>query len=1112
MANMEESKLILNVDEEGPFAVFSKDKPPESLLLPQSTSFDSSAVGSASSAGAVPPTNMADSSSASAGPPTNMADSSSVSAVPPTNMADSSSVSAVPPTNMADSSSASAVPPTNMADSSSASAVPPTNMADSSSADPMPQEGSSPSTVKPDPKVVLHPQKQPRIPPPDTGRETHPFANTIEDQWKENFSVWTEYQRKMAEESSRSSSISVVEDSQSHQGEGRANADLKCLGGGGGVRGGTRLRRRQQGSLLDGRPHSRDTYLEVHTYGDKIKVVILPNGSPVKRRRVFHRQLGDSSPSVPNPIRWLGMISLVAYGFYVIPVPANVTAVIGVAFGLVLVFVLLCFLPTPWPTHRGKSQYSMHRRRYSLDENTDAETLQGWMNITHDYNPEMFQSTETHPVYVKLESSELNVSYSKTFVGVPNEREILHSHTYQMANSKVTLEPAGLARKRFWNKKYPIRITISEGKAEEESVTAGQEVEEGAKRNPLPVDLYLFANTGREKEEWFQHFQSASTMKDGEDSKISDTSQGDAAKESPEELQKLPVPLKAATRKQLDYRAYMTQLVGEGSNPAPDPGLGGKGNPTADQKGWMKVTHDYNSETFQLCDAQHVHARLDSSELCLSYPQTSDGLPHDSKLLHSHAYQLANCEVTLEPTDLAQKKVWNKKYPIRITLAEGKTEEESVTAGQEVEEGAKRNPLPVNLYLFANTGREKEEWFQHFQSASAMKAKRCEGVEEKHSTSQGDAAKESTEELQKLPESAVRKPPDYSAPTTQLAGSESDEKRNPTADQAVYEAQSSADSGPWTYPAPEVQPAWLNSLIGRIFWNFLQDFYWTDLVAQKFQKKLSQIKLPYFMNELALVDLDMGACLPQILSISKPTLDRRGLWLEVELRYTGCFQMTLQTKMNLCKLGKEEPEESQNILRAQQEGGSSSKPRMSTLADSDEESSSLTSSDEEDASDRSPVGAEDVNPGWNASRKILKFMDKIAKSRYFQKATENEYIRKKIAQVSNVPLMLSVEVLELSGTLAINIPPPPTDRIWYSFQEPPKLDLHVRPMFGKREVTFTQVTEWIERKLKCEFQNMFVMPNMNDVYVPLMAAGPDNPPAAKRSSSTSRQSSMEPQD
>lgn len=204
-------------------------------------------------------------------------------------------------------------------------------------------------------------------------------------------------------------------------------------------------------------------------------------------------------------------------------------------------------------------------------------------------------------------------------------------------------------------------------------------------------------------------------------------------------------------------------------------------------------------------------------------------------------------------------------------------------------------------------------------------------------------------------------------------------------------------------------------------------------------------------------------------------------------------------------------------------------------------------------------------------------MDKIAKSKYFQKATENEYIRKKIAEVSNMPLMLTVEVLELSGTLAINIPPPPTDRIWYdsvifalfmllefylrlvslfisltcrlfrySFRLPPRLDLHVRPVLGDREVTFSHVTEWIEKKLQCEFQvslpppktnsklfslcplsliisltpppppqqKVLVMPNMDDLYLPLMTSGLDNPPPVRQSSlhSPSQQSSVESQD
>lgn len=69
--------------------------------------------------------------------------------------------------------------------------------------------------------------------------------------------------------------------------------------------------------------------------------------------------------------------------------------------------------------------------------------------------------------------------------------------------------------------------------------------------------------------------------------------------------------------------------------------------------------------------------------------------------------------------------------------------------------------------------------------------------------------------------------------------------------------------------------------------------------------------------------------------------------------------------------------------------------------------------------------------GGHRPSKIIRFVDKIAKSKYFQKATETEFIKKKMEEVSNTPLLLSVEVQECKGTLAVNIPPPPTDRIWY---------------------------------------------------------------------------------
>lgn len=91
--------------------------------------------------------------------------------------------------------------------------------------------------------------------------------------------------------------------------------------------------------------------------------------------------------------------------------------------------------------------------------------------------------------------------------------------------------------------------------------------------------------------------------------------------------------------------------------------------------------------------------------------------------------------MSLLPPGLARKRVWNKKYPICITLAEGEVGEERVVKGQEEEERAEGHKvtdqqLPVTLFLFGRTGREKEEWFQHFLSASQAGARSSVGREE----------------------------------------------------------------------------------------------------------------------------------------------------------------------------------------------------------------------------------------------------------------------------------------------------------------------------------------------------------------------------------------------
>uniref|UniRef100_A0A3Q0R3Y0 SMP-LTD domain-containing protein n=1 Tax=Amphilophus citrinellus TaxID=61819 RepID=A0A3Q0R3Y0_AMPCI len=82
------------------------------------------------------------------------------------------------------------------------------------------------------------------------------------------------------------------------------------------------------------------------------------------------------------------------------------------------------------------------------------------------------------------------------------------------------------------------------------------------------------------------------------------------------------------------------------------------------------------------------------------------------------------------------------------------------------------------------------------------------------------------------------------------------------------------------------QTAWANALIGRIFWDFLREKHWADAVSHKIQKKLSKIRLPYFMNELTLTELDMGSSMPQITATSSPEVNSRGEY-RVEIKH--CF-------------------------------------------------------------------------------------------------------------------------------------------------------------------------------------------------------------------------------
>nr|KAF6309379.1 testis expressed 2 [Pipistrellus kuhlii] len=513
-------------------------------------------------------------------------------------------------------------------------------------------------------------------------------------------------------------------------------------------------------------------------------------------------------------------------------------------------------------------------------------------------------------------------------------------------------------------------------------------------------------------------------------------------------------------------------------------------------KGWMNEIYNYDPETYHATLTHSVFVRLEGGTLRLSKPNKNisrrasyNETKPEVTYISQKIYDLSDSKIYLVPKSLARKRIWNKKYPICIELGQqddfmSKTQTDKETSEEKPPaerdpgiEDPKKPPHPQEgtrsgqrdqiLYLFGRTGREKEEWFRRFILATKLKSeiKKPSGIpgsksgvlpsHSRHSSPSGhlthsrSSSKGSVEEIMSQPKQK------------ELMGSV---RQKMLLDYSVYMARCVPQENRSPQKSP-VQSAESSPTAGK--------------------------KLPYFMNELTLTELDMGVAVPKILQAFKPYVDHQGLWIDLEMSYNGSFLMTLETKMNLTKLGKEPLVEALKVGEIGKEG-----PRAYCLADSDEESSSAGSSEEDDAPEPS-VGDKQLLPGaegyvgGHRTSKIMRFVDKITKSKYFQKATETEFIKKKIEEVSNTPLLLTVEVQECRGTLAVNIPPPPSDRIWYGFRKPPYVELKARPKLGEREVTLVHVTDWIEKKLEQEFQKVFVMPNMDDVYVPIMHSAMD---------------------
>jgi hypothetical protein len=80
-----------------------------------------------------------------------------------------------------------------------------------------------------------------------------------------------------------------------------------------------------------------------------------------------------------------------------------------------------------------------------------------------------------------------------------------------------------------------------------------------------------------------------------------------------------------------------------------------------------------------------------------------------------------------------------------------------------------------------------------------------------------------------------------------------------------------------------------------------------------------------------------------------------------------------------------------------------------------------------------------------------------------------------------VTLVLATTLKKLEGHILIRIKPPPSNRVWITFESPPKIELSLEPIVSSRQITYGVILRAMESRLREVVTETLVLPNWDDI-------------------------------
>ncbi|MBE7180005.1 MAG: hypothetical protein INR71_02160 [Terriglobus roseus] len=88
---------------------------------------------------------------------------------------------------------------------------------------------------------------------------------------------------------------------------------------------------------------------------------------------------------------------------------------------------------------------------------------------------------------------------------------------------------------------------------------------------------------------------------------------------------------------------------------------------------------------------------------------------------------------------------------------------------------------------------------------------------------------------------------------------------------------------------------------------------------------------------------------------------------------------------------------------------------------------------------------------------------------------------KRMGGAREVNVLLAAVLKKLEGHLLFRLKPPPSNRLWFSFETAPKMELSIEPVVATRQITYGFILRAIESRIREVLAETLVSPNYDDV-------------------------------